>query len=237
LTALKQNPSLVKESRDLGKVAAKVAKEVAAKATDKVAVGGAPKPSAPHAKPSTKPTSTKPQITNPRKPSSSRCKRPLDTACQKPDSLVPAAVQTTPQPPESAPKKPRLSTQVAPRAPLAGEVQKRVTRSVAKAGEEQPTYNPPQPHPSTPVFRKGQRGNVLRDFKPKVIHGRKYSGHALHRMSERGLTPSAIENAIKNGITNTNKISGRLEHFDEINKITVITCGKTGRIITLRFGN
>jgi len=96
----------------------------------------------PHTKPSTKPTSTKHQITNPRKPPSSSGKRPLDTACEKPDSLVPATAQTTPQPSAPAPKKPRLANQPETRAPPTGkgcqsEVSKRVTRNAARAAKEQ----------------------------------------------------------------------------------------------------
>jgi len=95
-----------------------------------------------------KPSSTKPQITKPRKPSSSRCKRLFDTASEKPDSLVPAAAETAPQPPARAPKKPRLTTQPATRAPPVskgcqgakgpGEVPKRVTRSATRTAEKQP---------------------------------------------------------------------------------------------------
>jgi len=92
----------------------------------KRAVEGAPKPTAPHTTTSTKPTATKPQITNPRKPPSSRCKHHLDTTCQKPDSLVPATAQTTPQPPASAPKKPRFQTQPVPRAPPVAQTSKRL---------------------------------------------------------------------------------------------------------------
>ena len=99
-----------------------------------------------------------------------------------------------------------------------------------------PTYNPPEPHPSTPVFRKGQQGKVLRDFKPKVIHGREYSGHALHRMSERGLTPSAIENVIKNGISFAGNTKGSLAYYDKINNITAVTDKISGRVVTIYFG-
>jgi len=145
LNILKQNPSLVEEQRDLGKAAAKVAKKVITEG--KRVVGGAPKPSVPHAKPPSKPSSTKSQITKPRKPPSSRCKRPLDTAYEKSDSLVPAAAKKAPQPPAREPKKSRLQTQPATRAPLVdracqparevGEVPKRVTRSAARAAKEQ----------------------------------------------------------------------------------------------------
>jgi len=92
-------------------------------------------------------------------------------------------------------------------------------------------------HPSTPVYRRGmwkpepkiQEG--LR--KPTIIYGRQYSGHAVERMQGRGLTPTAIENTIKNGTTTPNKVPGRLEHFDQVNNIQVITCQVTGNIISI----
>jgi len=144
-----------------------------------------------------------------------------------------------------APKKQKLPAQPKHRAPpvnqgcqgskRVGEIPKRVTKSAARA-VEQPTYNPPEPYPSTPVFRKGQQGKVLRDFKPTVIHGRKYSGHALHRMNERGLTPLTVENVIKGGKITPDPKPGRLRHYDFINNITVITDQQTGSVISAFFG-
>jgi len=151
LNLLKQNPSLVEESRDLGKTAAKVAAKVAEKvATEgKRTVGITPKPSAPHTphtKTPPKLSHTNPRITKPRKPPTSRGKRPLDTACEKTDSLVPSAAQKPPKPSASAPKKPKLQTQPVPRAPPAaqgcqvakeaGEIPKRVTRSAARTADK-----------------------------------------------------------------------------------------------------
>ncbi|MFC1894681.1 DUF4258 domain-containing protein, partial [Candidatus Dependentiae bacterium] len=97
-------------------------------------------------------------------------------------------------------------------------------------------YNPPEPHTSTPVFRKGQKGNVLRKFKPQIIYGREYSGHALERMNLRGLTPLAIENTIKNGECFPGNTSGTIAHYDKINNITAITNKINGRIVSIYFG-
>ena len=112
-----------------------------------------------------------------------------------------------------------------------------VMQEVAEQSHLRPNlgYRPPEPHSSTPVFRKGQRGNELRRFEPTIIYGREYSGHALERITLRGLTPSAIENAIKNGATFFGKKAGTLAHYDKINNITAITNSENGRIITIYF--
>jgi hypothetical protein len=81
---------------------------------------------------------------------------------------------------------------------------------VVKEVVKKHVYIPPEPHSSTSVFRRGNQGNVLMKLQPTKIYGREYSGHAIERMNFRGLTPMAIENAIKNGEELPNKIAGRL---------------------------
>lgn len=90
-------------------------------------------------------------------------------------------------------------------------------------------------HPSTPVGRKGreikiQSGTNTRTF----MHGREYSGHALDRMQERGLTPTMVEDVIKNGIQSTGNMPNRILHYDPLNEVVIVTEG--GNVITVRFG-
>ena len=69
---------------------------------------------------------------------------------------------------------------------------------------------------------------------PTTINGRDYSGHALDRMQDRGIPPSAVENAIKNG-TKTPQNGGKTKHYDPINNVTVIT-NKNGGVVTTHYG-
>ncbi len=67
---------------------------------------------------------------------------------------------------------------------------------------------------------------------PNTINGIKYSGHALDRMQDRGIMPSIVENTIKIGQKSFNKIPGRTQYYDEINRVRVI-CDELGRVITI----
>ncbi len=73
--------------------------------------------------------------------------------------------------------------------------------------------------------------------KDRVINGRKYWGHALDRMQDRGIPLSAVEDCIKNGkvVPSTKQVS-RLEHYDAVNNIKVITDKNTGDVISVIFG-
>jgi len=54
---------------------------------------------------------------------------------------------------------------------------------------------------STPVGRIGKPLTVQPGTNgPTKISGRQYSGHALDRMQERGLTPTVVEETIANGV-------------------------------------
>ena len=55
----------------------------------------------------------------------------------------------------------------------------------------------------------------LNPNKPQIISGRKYSGHAIDRMQERGLTPTVIEHIIKNGSKVPDKNPARILHIVE----------------------
>jgi hypothetical protein len=65
-----------------------------------------------------------------------------------------------------------------------------------------------------------------------IINGRKYTGHALDRMQDRGLMPSVIENTINTGCISPADFPGGLEYYDSVNKIRAIV-GKNGQIITI----
>ncbi len=46
-----------------------------------------------------------------------------------------------------------------------------------------------------------------------VIYGRKYTGHALDRMQDRGFMPSIIENTISEGQALPGSFAGTLEYY------------------------
>ena len=67
-----------------------------------------------------------------------------------------------------------------------------------------------------------------------VINRRKYTGHALDRMQDRGLMPSVVENAIQNNIGLPNKVAGRVQFYDSMNNISVVT--ENGEVVTILYG-
>jgi len=87
----------------------------------------------------------------------------------------------------------------------------------------------------------GRKGNPFENssFQPyrnssTMIEGRPYAEHALDQMQNRGITPSVIEGAINNGISLPNKVSGRMQFYDSINNISVIT--EEGGVVTVFYG-
>jgi filamentous hemagglutinin len=68
---------------------------------------------------------------------------------------------------------------------------------------------------------------------PATINGRQFSGHAVDQMQNRGIPPSAVENAIQNGTTSAGNRAGTLSHSDPVNGITVITNAENGTVITV----
>nr|WP_240152446.1 DUF4258 domain-containing protein [Erwinia amylovora] len=70
---------------------------------------------------------------------------------------------------------------------------------------------------------------------PATISNREYSGHALDRMQDRGITPSVIENVIKNGKSTPSR-GGTTVHFDPENKVSVVT-NESGRVVTVKYGD
>ena len=63
------------------------------------------------------------------------------------------------------------------------------------------------------------------------ISGRNYTGHALDRMQNRGLTPTVVENAINTGAKSPAR-GGTTNHFDAKNNVTVLT-NSSGKVITV----
>ena len=89
-------------------------------------------------------------------------------------------------------------------------------------------------HPTTPVGHKGKEiVTKPGSNSPATISGREYSGHALDRMQQRGLTPSMVESVIQNGIKSIGNLPNRIVHYDPVNKVKVITEGKN--VITVMF--
>ncbi|WP_162286324.1 DUF4258 domain-containing protein, partial [Pantoea stewartii] len=70
---------------------------------------------------------------------------------------------------------------------------------------------------------------------PGTISNREYSGHALDRMQDRGITPSVVENAIKNGKSTPSR-GGTTVHFDSESKVSVVT-NESGKVVTVKYGD
>lgn len=87
----------------------------------------------------------------------------------------------------------------------------------------------------------GRKGFQLKNFNPEigrnhstVLDGRSYGGHALDQMQNRGFTPSVIEETIQSGMDNMNKTSGRIQFYDPVNNISVVT--EDGKVVTATYG-
>ncbi|MCD4236401.1 contact-dependent inhibition toxin CdiA [Escherichia coli] len=77
--------------------------------------------------------------------------------------------------------------------------------------------------------------NLLATISNTTISNREYSGHALDRMQDRGITPSVIENVIKNGKSTPSR-NGTTVHFDPENKVSVVT-NSSGKVVTVKYGD
>lgn len=92
---------------------------------------------------------------------------------------------------------------------------------------------------ATTVGRRGQQVNFpnanasIPRNAPGTIGGRDFSGHALDRMQERGIMPSAIENAIRHGASSPGTAAGTTRYFDAANKFNVVVDSASGRIVTV----
>ena len=70
----------------------------------------------------------------------------------------------------------------------------------------------------------------------REIGGRQYSGHALDRMQEQGITPTTVESTIRTGRAIPGKVSGTTAHYDPANNMTVITNSASGKVVTVDYG-
>lgn len=91
--------------------------------------------------------------------------------------------------------------------------------------------------PTTPVGRSGsplevRPGTNTRD----EVGGREFSGHALDRMQERGIPPSAVTNTVLTGQRSPGSTPNTTQHYDPVNNVTVISNATTGNIVTVRNG-
>ncbi|EBP0013994.1 DUF4258 domain-containing protein [Salmonella enterica] len=69
---------------------------------------------------------------------------------------------------------------------------------------------------------------------PAVVNNRDYTGHALDRMQDRGITPTVVENVIKSGISTPSR-GGTTSYYDSKNNISVVT-NSTGKVVTVKYG-
>ncbi|MFS0704279.1 RHS repeat-associated core domain-containing protein [Cellulomonas sp. 179-A 9B4 NHS] len=65
---------------------------------------------------------------------------------------------------------------------------------------------------------------------PATIAGRQYSGHALDRMQERGLTPSVVEDAITHGVRSPGNDGATV--FESVKNGVTAVVNDVGRVIT-----
>ena len=86
------------------------------------------------------------------------------------------------------------------------------------------TTNSGNHHPSTPVFRRGERDpKSFLNFTDKIIYGWRFTGHSIRRMVERGISPSAAINAISIGKkVQDAEIMNRWNYHDVTNRIMVV---------------
>jgi hypothetical protein len=90
--------------------------------------------------------------------------------------------------------------------------------------------------PSTFVGRRGRfEPQFLNKSQRTIIYGREYSAHAIERIQQRGLTPMAIENTIKEGVVGPGRTPNEVVYFDSTNNIKVVTESTSGRVITVMF--
>ncbi|MGC8559145.1 MAG: RHS repeat-associated core domain-containing protein [Phycisphaerae bacterium] len=108
------------------------------------------------------------------------------------------------------------------------------TESCPASGAAESTAGPSA---SSPVGRSGQPIDIQPGTnEPSNIGGRDYSGHALDRMQERGVPPSAVENTIQNGIPTPGNTPDTTVHYDPANDLTAVTDSASGRVVTVHPG-
>ncbi|WP_182261968.1 MULTISPECIES: hypothetical protein [Rhodococcus] len=116
-------------------------------------------------------------------------------------------------------------------------------RAAATAGEagnrapSDPTIPVGDRPASTPVGGRGDREINVKPGtnRPGIVNGREYTGHAFDRMQERGILPSLVEQAIREGVATPSR-GNTTVIYDSINNLSVII-NETGRVVTTSFGN
>ncbi len=91
--------------------------------------------------------------------------------------------------------------------------------------------------PSTPVGRRYHQLGSVPPNSPTSIGGRQYSGHAIDRMQQRGIPPSAVENTIQYGQVAPGNTPGTTIHYDPVNHMSAVVDTATGRVVTVGYGD
>lgn len=105
-----------------------------------------------------------------------------------------------------------------------------------------PEHAPPprnlDPHPSTPVGRRGDPLEVKDGTNPpgaiRTESGpRDYSGHSFDKLQREGITPRSVENVIRPDYF-VGKVDGKNVYYDPVNGIRVITNAE-GRVVSVYY--
>ncbi len=103
---------------------------------------------------------------------------------------------------------------------------------VQDRGSTPPHHGQRVPGPQDPVGRSGAPIRVRPGTnQPEVIQGRRYSNHALDQMQGRGVTPSAVENAVRpEHYVGAN--GGYRLYWDSSNRLMVVIDPKSNTVVT-----
>lgn len=98
-----------------------------------------------------------------------------------------------------------------------------------------PLRNAPRPA-STPVARRGMEmltpGQPSQNS-PGEFCGRSFSGHAFDRIQGRGLTPSAVLDAIQTGQRLPGRTGNETVYYSAINNLSVVVNAHNGGVVTV----
>lgn len=98
-----------------------------------------------------------------------------------------------------------------------------------------PLRNPPRPA-STPVSRGGMEmltpGRPSQNS-PGEVCGRSFSGHAFDRMQGRGLTPSAVLDAIQTGQRMPGRTNNETVYYSAVNNLSVVVNAHHGGVVSV----
>jgi hypothetical protein len=92
------------------------------------------------------------------------------------------------------------------------------------------------PQPSAPTGKRGSPMDVPRGTNaPAIINGKSFSGHALDEMQSDGIPESAVDNALRTGVSAPSR-GGTTVFYDPANHISVIQAAD-GTIVTVSYGD